>query len=82
MHLVNQKSGEELRLQESTWSKQFHQAKFEALRSDGVSLENIVYYRSTGVRAPAQRRAPPLCGGELGGLPSLCLGLNDGWAPN
>lgn len=52
IHLENGKTQSELRLQESTWSSQFHMAKFKALRADGVALENIVYYRSTGAFSP------------------------------
>lgn len=52
IHLHHGKTAEENRLTESTWSSQYHQAQFGALASQGVSLENIVYYRSTGNFAP------------------------------
>ena len=52
MHLKNERSSEEMKLRESTWSAQYHQADFSDLAGQGVTLENIVYYRSTGNYAP------------------------------
>ena len=51
VHLVNGKTPEEMRLQESTWSQQYHQPIFAKLAADGVTLQNFVYYRSTGAFA-------------------------------
>ena len=51
--LANNKSPEELELRESTWSQQCFQAEFGALATNGVILENLVYYRSTGAFADA-----------------------------
>ena len=51
--LANNKSPEELELRESTWSQQYFQAEFGALATNGVILENLVYYRSTGAFADA-----------------------------
>ena len=51
--LVNNKTPQELELRESTWSQQYFLAEFGALMSQGVVLENLVYYRSTGAFADA-----------------------------
>ena len=51
-HMVNGKTKPELQLSESNWSHQFHMAKFQRLAAAGVTLQNIVYYRSTGAFAP------------------------------
>ena len=51
--LANHKSPEELELRESTWSQQYYLTEFGALMSQGVVLENLVYYRSTGNFADA-----------------------------
>ena len=48
LSLVNGRTSEELQLRESTWSQQYWQAEFAALKAHGVALENLVYYRSTG----------------------------------
>lgn len=48
LSLVNNKTKEELELRESTWSQQFYQEEFAELQHEGVVLENLVYYRSTG----------------------------------
>ena len=48
MHLVNGNTLEERRLDEGSWSSQYHQPLFNALEESGVALENFVYYRSTG----------------------------------
>ena len=47
-HMKNGKTKMETQLKESNWSHQFHQAKFTSLADAGVTLQNIVYYRSTG----------------------------------
>jgi hypothetical protein len=49
--LQNKKTKEELELRESTWSQQFYQGEFGALEKQGIVLENLVYYRSTGAFA-------------------------------
>ena len=51
VHLVHGKTADEMRLQESTWSQQYHQALFASLSAEGVVLQNFVYYRSTGAFA-------------------------------
>lgn len=52
-HLQNGRTKEETQLHESNWAHQFHQAKFNKLASAGVTLQNIVYYRSTGAFSSA-----------------------------
>jgi len=47
-HMRNGRSSYETQLQESNWSHQFHQARFAKLAKAGVTLQNIVYYRSSG----------------------------------
>ena len=47
-HLKNGRTKAETQLHESNWSHQFHQTKFTQLARAGVTLQNIVYYRSTG----------------------------------
>jgi hypothetical protein len=50
--LVNGKTTEELNERESTWASQFYQKEFAALHAEhGVLLENLVYYRSSGMFA-------------------------------
>ena len=49
--LQNKKTKEELELRESTWSQQYYQDEFGALEQQGIVLENLVYYRSTGAFA-------------------------------
>ena len=53
LSLINSKSKEELELRESTWSSQYYQDAFAALAAQGVPLENLVYYRSSGAFASA-----------------------------
>lgn len=53
MSLSNRKTAEELELRESTWAQQYFQAEFGQLQSQGVVLENLVYYRSTGAFSDA-----------------------------
>ncbi len=48
VHLANHKTVEEMRLQESTWSQQYHQQTFAQLARSGCVLQNLVYYRSNG----------------------------------
>jgi len=48
VHLENRKTVGEMRLQESTWSQQYHQGTFGQLAAAGVNLQNLVYYRSSG----------------------------------
>ena len=51
LSLQNKKTKEELELRESTWSQQYYQDEFGALEQQGIVLENLVYYRSTGAFA-------------------------------
>lgn len=46
--LVNRRTTDEHELRESTWSAQYFPQLFGALAEQGVALENLVYYQSTG----------------------------------
>ncbi|KAL3916729.1 MAG: hypothetical protein SGPRY_006696, partial [Prymnesium sp.] len=54
VHLHNGKTPKELQLREANWAHQFHTARFNRLyEREGVRLQNLVYYRSTGAFTPA-----------------------------
>ena len=50
-HFHNHKTAEENALAEGNWAQQYNTARFKRLKEEeGVDLQNIVYYRSTGAR--------------------------------
>ena len=52
-HFHNRRTPEENALPESNWAQQYHTQRFGRLKDKGVTLQNFVYYRSSGAFSSA-----------------------------